>query len=119
MLVPVDWLREYCDPSLATDEIAARLTLTGIITEQHKLIDTVAAVKAAFAARCEKGRSCPCKTEKLPATIPANSIKQVQLRAFFISAPGTLAPTFQSGQAPAAIPGCTNCSHSAALWTTR
>ena len=34
MLVPVDWLREYCDPSLSTDEIAARLTLTGTQVER-------------------------------------------------------------------------------------
>ena len=29
MLVPLEWLREYCDPPLSTEELAARLTLTG------------------------------------------------------------------------------------------
>src|ERR1019366_5081057 len=32
MLVPLEWLREYCDPELSTDELAARLTLTGTKT---------------------------------------------------------------------------------------
>jgi phenylalanyl-tRNA synthetase beta chain len=34
MLVPVEWLREYCDPSLNTEELAARLTLTGTKDER-------------------------------------------------------------------------------------
>jgi phenylalanyl-tRNA synthetase beta chain len=34
MLVPVDWLREYCDPALSTEELAARLTLTGTQVER-------------------------------------------------------------------------------------
>jgi phenylalanyl-tRNA synthetase beta chain len=34
MLVPVSWLREYCDPPLDTAELAARLTLTGTKDER-------------------------------------------------------------------------------------
>ena len=34
MLVPLDWLREYCDPDLSTPELAARLTLTGTKAER-------------------------------------------------------------------------------------
>jgi tRNA-binding EMAP/Myf-like protein len=34
MLVPVEWLREYCDPPLSTEELAARLTLTGTKDER-------------------------------------------------------------------------------------
>ena len=34
MLVPLDWLREYCDPALSTEELAARLTLTGTQVER-------------------------------------------------------------------------------------
>jgi len=34
MLVPVAWLREYCDPELDTVELAARLTLTGTQVER-------------------------------------------------------------------------------------
>jgi phenylalanyl-tRNA synthetase beta chain len=34
MLVPREWLREYCDPALSTDELAARLTLTGTQVER-------------------------------------------------------------------------------------
>jgi phenylalanyl-tRNA synthetase beta chain len=34
MLVPLYWLREYCDPPLSTEEIAARLTLTGTKDER-------------------------------------------------------------------------------------
>ena len=34
MLVPVEWLREYCDPPLSTGELAARLTLTGTKEER-------------------------------------------------------------------------------------
>jgi phenylalanyl-tRNA synthetase beta chain len=34
MLVPLDWLREYCDPELSTQELAARLTLTGTKAER-------------------------------------------------------------------------------------
>ena len=34
MLVPVPWLREYCDPPLDTSELAARLTLTGTKDER-------------------------------------------------------------------------------------
>ncbi len=34
MLVPVQWLREYCDPPLDTAELAARLTLTGTKDER-------------------------------------------------------------------------------------
>ena len=34
MLVPLDWLREYCDPGLSTEALAARLTLTGTKTER-------------------------------------------------------------------------------------
>ena len=32
MLVPLEWLRAYCDPPLSTEELAARLTLTGTKT---------------------------------------------------------------------------------------
>jgi phenylalanyl-tRNA synthetase beta chain len=34
MLVPLEWLREYCDPPLDTSELAARLTLTGTKDER-------------------------------------------------------------------------------------
>jgi phenylalanyl-tRNA synthetase beta chain len=34
MLVPVEWLREYCDPKLTNAELAARLTLTGTKDER-------------------------------------------------------------------------------------
>ena len=34
MLVPLEWLREYCDPALSTEELAARLTLTGTQVER-------------------------------------------------------------------------------------
>jgi phenylalanyl-tRNA synthetase beta chain len=34
MLVPLEWLREYCDPPLGTHELAARLTLTGTKDER-------------------------------------------------------------------------------------
>ncbi|MGD0385543.1 MAG: phenylalanine--tRNA ligase subunit beta [Solirubrobacteraceae bacterium] len=34
MLVPVEWLREYCDPPLSTEELAVRLTLTGTKAER-------------------------------------------------------------------------------------
>ena len=34
MLVPIEWLSEYCDPALGTQELAVRLTLTGIKAER-------------------------------------------------------------------------------------
>ena len=34
MLVPVRWLREYCDPSLGTEQVSERLTATGTKTER-------------------------------------------------------------------------------------
>jgi phenylalanyl-tRNA synthetase beta chain len=34
MLVPLEWLREYCDPPLDTEQLAARLTLTGTKDER-------------------------------------------------------------------------------------
>ena len=34
MLVPLEWLREYCDPPLSTAELAERLTLTGTQVER-------------------------------------------------------------------------------------
>ncbi|HEY7966070.1 MAG TPA: phenylalanine--tRNA ligase subunit beta [Solirubrobacteraceae bacterium] len=34
MLVPLEWLREYCDPKLSTDELAARMTLRGVKVER-------------------------------------------------------------------------------------
>jgi phenylalanyl-tRNA synthetase beta chain len=34
MLVPVEWLRQYCDPALSTEELAVRLTLTGTKAER-------------------------------------------------------------------------------------
>jgi phenylalanyl-tRNA synthetase beta chain len=34
MLVPLEWLREYCDPPLSTEQLAARLTLTGTKAER-------------------------------------------------------------------------------------
>jgi phenylalanyl-tRNA synthetase beta chain len=34
MLVPLEWLRSYCDPPLGTDELAARLTMTGTKDER-------------------------------------------------------------------------------------
>jgi len=34
MLVPLDWLRCYCDPGLGTEELASRLTLTGTQVER-------------------------------------------------------------------------------------
>ena len=34
MLVPLEWLREYCDPALETEELASRLTLSGVKTER-------------------------------------------------------------------------------------
>jgi len=34
MLVPISWLRDYCDPPLSTEELAARLTLTGTQVER-------------------------------------------------------------------------------------
>ena len=33
MLVPVSWLREYCDPPLSTAQLSDRLTMTGTKTE--------------------------------------------------------------------------------------
>jgi phenylalanyl-tRNA synthetase beta chain len=34
MLVPLEWLREYCDPPLSTPQLAGRLTLTGTKAER-------------------------------------------------------------------------------------
>ena len=34
MLVPIEWLRDYCDPALSTEQLAARLTLTGTKDER-------------------------------------------------------------------------------------
>jgi phenylalanyl-tRNA synthetase beta chain len=34
MLVPVEWLREYCDPPLDSEALAGRLTMTGTKTER-------------------------------------------------------------------------------------
>ncbi len=34
MLVPLEWLREYCDPPLSTQQLAGRLTLTGTKAER-------------------------------------------------------------------------------------
>jgi phenylalanyl-tRNA synthetase beta chain len=34
MLVPLEWLREFCDPALDTEELARRLTLTGTKAER-------------------------------------------------------------------------------------
>jgi phenylalanyl-tRNA synthetase beta chain len=34
MLVPLEWLRTYCDPALSTEELAVRLTLTGTKAER-------------------------------------------------------------------------------------
>jgi phenylalanyl-tRNA synthetase beta chain len=34
MLVPLEWLRAYCDPALSTEELAGRLTLTGTQVER-------------------------------------------------------------------------------------
>jgi hypothetical protein len=34
MLVPLDWLRQHCDPALGTDELAAALTLHGLKVER-------------------------------------------------------------------------------------
>ncbi|MGD0198192.1 MAG: phenylalanine--tRNA ligase subunit beta [Solirubrobacteraceae bacterium] len=34
MLVPVSWLREYCDPALDTEQLSERLTATGTKTER-------------------------------------------------------------------------------------
>ncbi len=34
MLVPLEWLREYCDPAIETEELASRLTLSGVKTER-------------------------------------------------------------------------------------
>jgi phenylalanyl-tRNA synthetase beta chain len=34
MLIPLEWLREYCDPPLSTQELAGRLTLTGTKAER-------------------------------------------------------------------------------------
>jgi phenylalanyl-tRNA synthetase beta chain len=34
MLVPLEWLREYCDPPLATEPLAAHLTLHGLKVER-------------------------------------------------------------------------------------
>ena len=34
MLVPLEWLRQYCDPALGTDELASVLTLHGIKVER-------------------------------------------------------------------------------------
>ena len=34
MLVPLEWLRDYCDPGLGTEELASLLTLHGVKTER-------------------------------------------------------------------------------------
>ena len=34
MLVPIEWLREYCDPPLGTEQLAAHLTLHGLKVER-------------------------------------------------------------------------------------
>ncbi len=34
MLVPLEWLREFCDPDLSTEDLAVRMTLTGTKVER-------------------------------------------------------------------------------------
>ncbi len=58
MKVPLNWLREYCDPALDAREIEERLTMTGTKVEaiHHHGVD---AWTTSWSAACSQRRAPP------------------------------------------------------------
>jgi phenylalanyl-tRNA synthetase beta chain len=101
MLVPLEWLREYCDPELSTDELAARLTLTGTKTARwfrhgppapdHYVVGRV--LEAVAHPNADRLRVCRVEVgEAEPATIVCGAPNVAAGQTVAVARPGAQLP---------------------------
>ncbi|HEU0318911.1 MAG TPA: phenylalanine--tRNA ligase subunit beta, partial [Solirubrobacteraceae bacterium] len=101
MLVPLEWLREHCDPPLSTDELAARLTMTGTKDERvfhHGVLDPSGFVVGAVldvAPHPDADRLRVCTVdvgEAGPATIVCGAPNVAAGQTVAVARPGAVLP---------------------------
>ncbi|HEX2703613.1 MAG TPA: hypothetical protein VHM72_09300, partial [Solirubrobacteraceae bacterium] len=101
MLVPTEWLREYCDPPLDTEALAARLTLTGTKDERsfhygapkpdHYVVGFVRSV--AQHENADRLRVCQVDVgEPEPVTIVCGAPNVAEGQTVAVARPGAVLP---------------------------
>jgi len=101
MLVPLEWLRQYCDPALSTEELAARLTLTGTKAERwfrygppsgdHYVVGRV--LEALRHPDADRLRVCQVEVgEAQPATIVCGAPNVAAGQTVAVARPGAVLP---------------------------
>jgi phenylalanyl-tRNA synthetase beta chain len=101
MLVPLEWLREYCTPELSTDELATRLTLTGTKTARwfrygpptpdHYVVGRV--LEAVAHPNADRLRVCTVELgEPEPATIVCGAPNVAAGQTVAVARPGAQLP---------------------------
>jgi phenylalanyl-tRNA synthetase beta chain len=101
MLVPLEWLREYCDPSLSTEDLARRLTLTGTKAERwfrygppsgdHYVVGRV--LEATQHPNADRLRVCVVELgEAEPATIVCGAPNVAAGQTVAVARPGAALP---------------------------
>jgi phenylalanyl-tRNA synthetase beta chain len=101
MLVPLEWLRTYCDPPLSTEQLAERLTLTGTKAERwfrHGVASGegyVVGVVLEAVAHPDADRLRVCRVELgdgEPATIVCGAPNVAAGQTVAVARPGALLP---------------------------
>ncbi len=101
MLVPLEWLREYCDPPLSTEQLAERLTLTGTKAERWFRYGVgsgegyVVGVVLEAAAHPDADRLRVCRVElgdREPATIVCGAPNVAAGQTVAVARPGAVLP---------------------------
>jgi phenylalanyl-tRNA synthetase beta chain len=101
MLVPLEWLRTFCDPALSTEELAVRLTLTGTKAErwfrygppsgEHYVVGRV--IEAVAHPDADRLRVCRVELgEDEPATIVCGAPNVAAGQTVAVARPGAQLP---------------------------
>jgi phenylalanyl-tRNA synthetase beta chain len=101
MLVPLDWLREYCDPEIGAEELASLLTLHGVKTERwfrygvperdHYVVGRV--LEAVQHPNADRLRVCTVELgEAQPATIVCGAPNVAAGQTVAVARPGAKLP---------------------------
>ena len=101
MLVPLEWLRLYCDPQLGTEELASLLTLHGVKTErwfrygvparEHYVVGRV--LEAVQHPNADRLRVCTVELgDAQPATIVCGAPNVAAGQTVAVARPGAMLP---------------------------
>jgi phenylalanyl-tRNA synthetase beta chain len=99
MLVPLEWLREYCDPDVSTEELASLLTHSGVKTErwfrygppsrEHYVVGRV--LEAVAHPNADRLRVCTVEVgDDAPATIVCGAPNVAAGQTVAVARPGAL-----------------------------